>query len=176
LYDDGGLTLLLPYIVSTRKNWTACKLRVFALSNRKDELEQELRGMAALLSKFRIDYSDLTIIPDITKRAEETTRTFFNGIIKDFKGNPKDSDHPDTVIGEMELLALKEKTNRHMRLRELLLEHSSSSNLIVMTLPVPRKGTVSSSLYMAWIETLTRDMPPFLLVRGNQSSVLTFYS
>lgn len=27
LYDDGGLTLLLPYIISTRHNWNSCKLR-----------------------------------------------------------------------------------------------------------------------------------------------------
>ena len=44
------------------------------------------------------------------------------------------------------------------------------------TLPMPRMGTVSAPLYMAWLETLTKDMPPFLLVRGNQTSVLTFYS
>jgi Solute carrier family 12 len=44
------------------------------------------------------------------------------------------------------------------------------------TMPLPRKGVVSAPLYMAWLETLTRDMPPFMLVRGNQSSVLTFYS
>lgn len=47
--------------------------------------------MAALLSKFRIDYSDLTLIPDVTKRADDTTRNFFDGIIKDFKGDPEDS-------------------------------------------------------------------------------------
>ena len=41
---------------------------------------------------------------------------------------------------------------------------------------MPRKGTVSGPLYMAWLETLTANMPPFLLVRGNQTSVLTFYS
>lgn len=27
LYDDGGLTLLLPYIISTRRTWQSCKLR-----------------------------------------------------------------------------------------------------------------------------------------------------
>lgn len=27
LYDDGGLTLLLPYIISTRRTWNSCKLR-----------------------------------------------------------------------------------------------------------------------------------------------------
>lgn len=43
LYDDGGLTILLPYILSTRSNWSQCKIRVFALSNRKLELEVEER-------------------------------------------------------------------------------------------------------------------------------------
>lgn len=45
-----------------------------------------------------------------------------------------------------------------------------------MTLPMPRKGVVSAPLYMAWLEALSRDLPPFLFVRGNQTSVLTFYS
>lgn len=43
LYDDGGLTMLLPYIISTRSNWSNCKIRVFALSNRRHELEVEER-------------------------------------------------------------------------------------------------------------------------------------
>jgi solute carrier family 12 (sodium/potassium/chloride transporter), member 2 len=41
LYDDGGLTMLLPYIISTRSTWSNCKIRVFALSNRTQELEVE---------------------------------------------------------------------------------------------------------------------------------------
>ena len=43
LYDDGGLTMLLPYIISTRSTWSNCKIRVFALTNRKQELEVEER-------------------------------------------------------------------------------------------------------------------------------------
>lgn len=27
LYDDGGLTLLLPYIISTRRTWNSARLR-----------------------------------------------------------------------------------------------------------------------------------------------------
>lgn len=41
LYDDGGLTMLLPYIISTRQHWANCKLRVFALSTNKNEIEEE---------------------------------------------------------------------------------------------------------------------------------------
>ncbi|XP_055540549.1 bumetanide-sensitive sodium-(potassium)-chloride cotransporter isoform X1 [Wyeomyia smithii] len=170
LYDDGGLTLLLPYIISTRRNWSACKLRVFALANRRAELEFEQRNMASLLAKFRIDYSDLKLLPVVTKKPEQSTVSFFKGLIKDFTG-----DEPGQ-ISEAELLAVQDKTNRHLNLREHLLEQSTKSDLVVMTLPMPRKGVVSAPLYMAWLETLSQGLPPFLFVRGNQTSVLTFYS
>ena len=44
------------------------------------------------------------------------------------------------------------------------------------TLPMPRRDSQSAALYLSWLEVMTRGMPPFLLVRGNQTSVLTFYS
>jgi solute carrier family 12 sodium/potassium/chloride transporter 2 len=179
LYDDGGLTLLLPYIVSTRRNWSASKLRVFALANKKDQLEFEQRNMASLLAKFRIDYSDLKVIPDITKKPRESSVSFFDSLISEFKqteGTDGESSAHERAITQAELLAMHDKTNRHLRLRELVMENSLEANLVVMTLPMPRKNIVSAALYMAWLETLTRDMPPFLLVRGNQTSVLTFYS
>jgi solute carrier family 12 sodium/potassium/chloride transporter 2 len=77
---------------------------------------------------------------------------------------------------DAELMANKEKTNRHLRLAELLREHSTKSEMVIMTLPMPRRGGAPTSLYMSWLEMMTRQMPPFLLLRGNQTSVLTFYS
>lgn len=37
--------------------------------------------MAALLAKFRIDFSDVIVIPDVTKRAQDATRTEHNEIL-----------------------------------------------------------------------------------------------
>uniref|UniRef100_A0A1A9WEC2 SLC12A transporter C-terminal domain-containing protein n=1 Tax=Glossina brevipalpis TaxID=37001 RepID=A0A1A9WEC2_9MUSC len=184
LYDDGGLTLLLPYIISTRRTWQSCKLRVYALANKKAELEFEQRSMASLLSKFRIDYSDLQLIPDITKKPQESSTQFFNELMKDFIITEKEGGSANTtqmlddegMISEDDLMAVQDKTNRYLRLREYLLEQSTKSDLVVMTLPMPRKNIVTAPLYMAWLESLSRDMPPFLFVRGNQTSVLTFYS
>ncbi len=104
-----GLTLLLPYILTTRPNWSSCKLRVFCLANRKEELDSEQRRclfdaikpasccyirfsvtffrMAAMLSKFRIDFSDVIVITDITKKPSEPTRNYFDGLIKNFVKN-----------------------------------------------------------------------------------------
>jgi solute carrier family 12 sodium/potassium/chloride transporter 2 len=41
LYDDGGLTILLPYIISTRKTYSESKIRVFALSSKQNSMEVE---------------------------------------------------------------------------------------------------------------------------------------
>lgn len=86
------------------------------------------------------------------------------------------SAHAAVFIERSELHGVKDKTNRYLRLREHLLKNSMNSDLIVMTLPMPRINVVSGPLYMAWLESLSRGLPPVLFVRGNQSSVLTFYS
>jgi solute carrier family 12 sodium/potassium/chloride transporter 2 len=173
LYDDGGLTMLLPYILSSRSQFQGCTLRIFTITSRKDELGAETRNMAALLGKFRIDYSDVIVIPDITKKAQESTKKEFDALIAPFKA---EDSNDGCAITDSELSVLREKTNRHMRLREMLQVHSRDSTFVVMTLPIPRKGTVSAPLYMAWLDFMSKGMPPFLFVRGNQTSVLTFYS
>ncbi|KAK7068981.1 hypothetical protein SK128_015899 [Halocaridina rubra] len=175
LFDDGGLTLLLPYVLTKRAIWSKCSIRVFFLADKKDDLGAEQRRMAELMGKFRINFSDVVIITDVQQKPNEESLNKFNNLISKFRGLPED-DKEALSINESELKALREKTNRHIRLHELLLEHSREATLVVMTLPMPVLGTVSAPLYMAWLETLTMDMPPFLLLRGNQSSVLTFYS
>lgn len=48
--------------------------------------------MAGLLAKFRIDYSHLKLLPDITKKPEDKTVKFFEDIIKEFKDVNDDND------------------------------------------------------------------------------------
>lgn len=95
---------------------------------------------------------------------------------------------------------------RQIRLSEVLQDYSRDAALIVMwvqtmihtdhirltqtahhikssfgmtpdsTMPVGRRGVCPSILYLAWLDFLSRDLrPPVLLVRGNQENVLTFY-
>ncbi|VBB35427.1 unnamed protein product [Acanthocheilonema viteae] len=130
--------------------------------------------MAALLTKFRIDFSDVFVIPDIGRKPNAQTIETFSELIKPFICD--DDNVRPGMITRSELEAQKNRTNRHLRCSELLHELSSQSDFIVLTLPVPRFGFVSSSLYMAWLDMMTRDLPPTLMIRGNQTSVLTFYS
>lgn len=62
------------------------------MANKKAELEFEQRSMASLLSKFRIDYSDLQLIPDITKKPQESSTQFFNELMKEFTVSEKENE------------------------------------------------------------------------------------
>ena len=140
-----------------RKQFSDCKLRVFSLANRKDELDRETRNMAALLAKFRIDFSSVLVIPgrlstpyngkhyhgicsDVTKRASEESRSKLNaklaelpaGTIPEVLSYTMSSFVRNMCLFQEELATNKEKTNRHLRLSELLQEHSSAAELIVM--------------------------------------------
>uniref|UniRef100_F6ZCV0 Solute carrier family 12 member 1 n=1 Tax=Ornithorhynchus anatinus TaxID=9258 RepID=F6ZCV0_ORNAN len=64
LFDDGGLTLLIPYILTLRKKWKGCRLRIF-VGGKINRIEEEKIAMASLLSKFRIKFADIHIIGDI---------------------------------------------------------------------------------------------------------------
>ena len=76
--------------------------------------------MASLLAKFRIDYSDVIVIPDVTKKAGQEIKTKFKTIIDKIN------------VAEEDFLANKEKTNRNLRLAELLREHSTDSEMVIM--------------------------------------------
>ena len=82
---------------------------------------------------------------------------------------------PSALVSEVDMATHRDKTNFYLRIAEIVRENSVSSSLVVMTLPLPKRG-VPHSLYMAWLDFTTKNMPPFLFVRGNQESVLTFYS
>ncbi|XP_065836983.1 solute carrier family 12 member 2-like isoform X2 [Oscarella lobularis] len=161
LYDDGGLTVLLPHLLSLNSHWRKCKLRVLTPESSKKITGDKLR-MTSLLRKFRIDFSNVVIV-------DGSKSTPSHGSVDDFKTHlgeePFPSENP-----------LKDKTLRHIRLGELLRRYSSQARLIVMTLPIPRKHFCTPRIYMSWLETLTADLPPILLVRGNHENVLTLYS
>ncbi|VDN42401.1 unnamed protein product, partial [Gongylonema pulchrum] len=78
LYDDGGLTLLVPHLLTLPKSYLEnARLRVFSISTSPTMMEQEQRSMAALLTKFRIDFSDVSVIPDIGRKPNAQTYAFF---------------------------------------------------------------------------------------------------
>ncbi|KAM8893684.1 solute carrier family 12 member 1 isoform 2-T2 [Spinachia spinachia] len=184
LFDDGGLTLLLPYILTTRKKWKDSKLRIF-VAGQPGRCEQDKQEMKLLVEKFRINCTDINVVDNINVPPSADSYKKFEDMIEPFclheaskdtaQAGAMRKEHPWKITDE-ELSTFEEKTNLQVRLNEVLQEHSKSANMIIVSMPIARKGSVSDFLYMAWLDVLTKDLPPTLLIRGNHKSVLTFYS
>uniref|UniRef100_A0A670KGK9 Solute carrier family 12 member 1 n=1 Tax=Podarcis muralis TaxID=64176 RepID=A0A670KGK9_PODMU len=82
LFDDGGLILLIPYMLTLRKKWKDCKLRIFT-GGKVTRLEEE--KMASLLSKFRIKFADIHIIGDINMKPNKESWKFFEEMIEPYR-------------------------------------------------------------------------------------------
>uniref|UniRef100_A0A8C8R6S2 Solute carrier family 12 member 3 n=1 Tax=Pelusios castaneus TaxID=367368 RepID=A0A8C8R6S2_9SAUR len=184
LFDDGGLTLLIPYLLSRKKRWGKCKTRVF-VGGQIHRMDEERKAIVSLLSKFRLGFHEVHVLPDINQKPRPEHIKRFEDLIAPFRLN--DGFKDEAVVNEMrrdcpwkisdeEVNKNKAKSLRQVRLNEILLDYSRDAALIAITLPIGRKGRCPSSLYMAWLETLSQDLrPPVILTRGNQENVLTFY-
>lgn len=93
--------------------------------------------MANLLAKLRIDFASLTMLQGVTEMPREETISLHNKLLDGFM----EGENEDCFVSNNELKQLREKTYRQLRLREMLLQHSSDASLIVMSLPMPRQVT-----------------------------------
>lgn len=91
--------------------------------------------MANLLTKLRIDYTSLIMLQGITDSPKEATIRTHAKLLDGFL----EGQNSECFVSDAEREQLKEKTNRQLRLREMLHEHSKSASLIVMSLPMPRQ-------------------------------------
>lgn len=128
LFDDGGLTLLLPYLLRRRKRWSHCQFRIFScVSGEKIDAEKQHLAMASLLKKFRINYTDLHVLHGLNKAPNECETEKFNRILQTWNQN-----EDRYRITDSEYEANKDKMKRGLKLHEFLLEYSSQSTLIIV--------------------------------------------
>ncbi|XP_073883134.1 solute carrier family 12 member 3 isoform X37 [Macaca fascicularis] len=140
LFDDGGLTLLIPYLLGRKKRWSKCKIRVF-VGGQINRMDQQRKAIISLLSKFRLGFHEVHILPDINQnpRAERTKR--FEDMIAPFRLN--DGFKDEATVNEMrrdcpwkisdeEMRKNRVKSLRQVRLNEILLDYSRDAALIVM--------------------------------------------
>ena len=121
--------------------------------------------MEELLSKFRIAATDVTVISQIDSNAQEKTWNEFKSAVTSA-----------VLFKETDIKKEKTLINKHLKLGEMLQKHSKDSQMILVTLPQERIGNTNPILYMAALDFMTRNMPPTLLVGGNNTSALTFYT
>ncbi|XP_028261586.1 solute carrier family 12 member 10, tandem duplicate 1 isoform X2 [Parambassis ranga] len=181
--DDGGLTLLVPYLLTRRKHWRGCKIRVFIVGEEQN-MEEGRNEMIALLKRFRLDFNDVIVMTDSEKRPQSENLSRFVDSVAPFRLHDEQQEGVSVhelrqrapwKISDKEFEAFKLKSERKVRLNEIIHRNSQHTALVLVSLPVPHRDC-PSALYMAWLDTLTCGLRcPSVLIRGNQQNVLTFY-
>lgn len=193
LIDDGGLTVLLPYLMKLHAFWSDCKLRLNIIAGSGNEIE--VLNVYHLMNEFRLPFDKPNVI-EVDAQNEEpapaTMRRFHefaaagDGVEIDFE---RDLIRPKVI-------------RKWLKVSELVHEHSSQARAIILTLPLPTrfyryhadaaapkeqeedakqeqlrdKQYMNARVYFSVLEMLTEKLPPTILVRGNGQSALTFYS
>uniref|UniRef100_A0A914QJ12 Uncharacterized protein n=1 Tax=Panagrolaimus davidi TaxID=227884 RepID=A0A914QJ12_9BILA len=79
LYDDGGLTLLIPHLLRLPKSYLeGAQLRIFTLASSQAMIEADEENMIAMLTKFRIEFTNVKVIRDISRKPHRATYVFIN--------------------------------------------------------------------------------------------------
>jgi len=181
LYDDGGMPVLLSHILHSRQQFAECKLRVFTLGSEKlarqanmfsiftrnIETNMETKHMKDVLTNFRISTSDITVISNMKVNAKPELWNEFRSSLKNL---------PKEVVNENDIEKEQEFINKHLRLSEELKKNSSDAQMIMLTLPQQYIGNTNPAIYMASLDFMTRNLPPTLLIGGNNISVLTSFT
>uniref|UniRef100_A0A669AX17 Solute carrier family 12 member 3 n=1 Tax=Oreochromis niloticus TaxID=8128 RepID=A0A669AX17_ORENI len=171
--DDGGLTLLVPYLITRRKHWRNCKIRVFIVGDEQN-MDEGRNEMIALLKRFRLHFSDVIVMTDSEKFVDSVAPFRLHDEQQEGVTVQELRQREPWKISDKEFEAFKQKSERKVRLNEII-RRNSQHTALVLVLPVPHSDC-PSALYMAWLDTLTCGLHcPAVLIRGNQQNVLTFY-
>ncbi|KAH7697158.1 CRE-NKCC-1 protein, partial [Aphelenchoides avenae] len=132
LYDDGGLTLLVAYLLTQPRSYLEnAKLRVYTLSTKPVETDAEVENMKTMLQKFRITFASIIIIPHTVARPEQDTLNEFDRLIEPFRYDPTEG-FKEGFISDHQLESNRDQTWHHLRIAEHLRKHSADASLVVV--------------------------------------------
>uniref|UniRef100_A0A671UL08 Solute carrier family 12 member 10, tandem duplicate 1 n=1 Tax=Sparus aurata TaxID=8175 RepID=A0A671UL08_SPAAU len=166
-----------------RKHWHRSKVRVFIMGDEQN-MEEGRNEMIALLKRFRLDFNDVIVMTDSERRPHDKNLRRFVDSVAPFRLYDEQKEGVSIQelrqsapwkISDKEFEAFKLKSERKVRLNEIIRRNSQHAALVLVSLPVPHSDC-PSALYMAWLDTLTCGLHcPAVLIRGNQQNVLTYY-
>ena len=131
--------------------------------------------MLKMLQKFRINVKFLKVIPELKSKPSREEWKKYEAMQKEFETEHDEKNAYISAKAKEDPNNLR-VTKRNVRIGELVRMHSSKSTMVIINMPLPRNLDQAQYQYMCWLETLSENLPPTILMRGNQENVLTFYS
>ncbi len=140
--DDGGLTILLPYVMILCTFWNKLNVRINIVTDVMEEKDAfnhnvETDKIKELIKKFRLPYNSFPRI--IRAKNNNPNIKTINKFENNAKCKLKDTKRKNVI-------------SRWLRLHELIVEHSEYSSLVIVTLPVA--STFITSIQYGYIKCI----------------------
>ncbi|ETN80639.1 hypothetical protein NECAME_09062 [Necator americanus] len=176
IVQDGGLCLLMAYLLKQHKVWRGCKLRIIAIAQENDNNLKMQSELQQYVYQLRIDAKILIVEladPEISKNAFERTllmeeRTM---VLKQMQEARTGGNALSLARG-----VSVHKMHTAVRLNELIIEHSLNSQLVLLNLPKPPRGKEGLDDYIHYLEVLSDKINRVMFVRGTGKEVITTHS
>ncbi|VDO60920.1 unnamed protein product [Heligmosomoides polygyrus] len=191
---DGGILMLIAYLLKQHKVWRGCALRIFAIGDNDPSKSEEIRkGLQKYIYMLRIDADvfmvnllDLEVSDEVlekTAELEKRQQSIKNEIRVSRFG--LDGNLGSLLVGREEswrgaLMTTDEsslqvhKMNTAIRLNHVIIENSPSSQLVLLNLPRPPKNRGAfQHNYMVYLDVLTENLQRVLFIGGSGKEVIS---
>uniref|UniRef100_A0A8C1WIR4 Solute carrier family 12 member 5b n=1 Tax=Cyprinus carpio TaxID=7962 RepID=A0A8C1WIR4_CYPCA len=200
IVHDGGLLMLLPFLLRQHKVWRKCKIRIFTVAQMDDNSIQMKKDLMTFLYHLRFD-AEVEVVEmhdsDISAYTYEKTLVMEqrSQILKEMHLTKNERER-EVFRNMLNMLSYKETSHslchifgvlyrnqsnvRRMHhaqeLNGVIVKKSKEAKLVLLNMPGPPKNRNGEENYMEFLEVLTEGLNRVLLVRGGGREVITIYS
>lgn len=176
ILHDGGMMLLLAFLLRQDKIWYRCKLRIFCFAEADDNSIQMEQDLELFLRLLRIQ-AEVAVIEIANSEISQYTK---NRVAKmeaeiytapSFDVSKSGESNTDSEPSELNL----RRMNTSTRMNSIIRERSKGADLIALNLPDVDESD-HPWVYMGLLEELVDGLDRVLFVKGGGREVITIYS
>uniref|UniRef100_A0A671LEF5 Solute carrier family 12 member 4-like n=1 Tax=Sinocyclocheilus anshuiensis TaxID=1608454 RepID=A0A671LEF5_9TELE len=180
IVHDGGMLMLLPFLLKQHKVWRKCKMRIFTVAQMDDNSIQMKKDLATFLYQLRLEAGvEVVEMHDSDISAYTYERTLMmeqrSQMLKQMRLS---SAERDREVLRHSLIDQSNVRRMHtaVKLNEVIVNRSHDARLVLLNMPGPPRNPEGDENYMEFLEVLTEGLERVLLVRGGGREVITIYS
>uniref|UniRef100_A0A671W088 Solute carrier family 12 member 4 n=1 Tax=Sparus aurata TaxID=8175 RepID=A0A671W088_SPAAU len=178
IVHDGGMLMLLPFLLKQHKVWRKCKMRIFTVAQMDDNSIQMKKDLATFLYQLRIE-AEVEVVEmhdsDISAYTYERT-LMMEQRSQMLRQMRLSSAERQREVCLFLIISNVRRMHTAVKLNEVIVNRSHDARLVLLNMPGPPRNTDGDENYMEFLEVLTEGLERVLLVRGGGREVITIYS
>uniref|UniRef100_A0A8C2HN79 Solute carrier family 12 member 7b n=1 Tax=Cyprinus carpio TaxID=7962 RepID=A0A8C2HN79_CYPCA len=196
IVHDGGLLMLLPFLLQQHKVWRKCKMRIFTVAQLDDNSIQMKKDLQMFLYHLRLN-AEVEVVEMAQLIHDRNTashaalndnsdatpeRVHMTWTKEKFCTERTRNREPNASVAVRDLFNMKPNQSNvrcmhtAVKLNEVVVNKSQGAHLVLLNMPGPPKSRGGDENYMEFLEVLTEGLNRVLLVRGGGREVITIYS